>query len=392
MQSSVNQLTAGKRHARRQSYGKIMPISSLLNNLIGSSTLKLSSDERESRSLVQPNNTPSSSSPPSPLPTPVTHSFEPFALNNSSNRVNERSDSGSDSAKNISESTLDIIKHEKLMDQPIQSDHNHGIDEQATINSIDLDNLDKAFLKCVNYRHSMTGDIEPLEIPPNAKEDPEDDIDRVLVRDECASCLICSNKAAIKHDLMNVLCKKLCDDSCNTSTKTCQSNGNDGNDEDDGIATVNSNASTVECVDDPLPIDGCGAESPSIKRSSNNSRQEFLASMLESEVEVNDSDNDASNHQTHDNAADHEIQFNSDGSRIVPLTVENLKQFNNDYFREKLAIAEALANTSMMTSPAAKRRLAARKIEMSLNTPDFVYDPENAEYIPPKELLMYLVR
>lgn len=380
MQSSVNQLTvAGKRHARRQSYGKIMPISSLLNNLIGSSTLSSSSlsDEREIRSLVQPNNNDTPSPPLSPV-----HTFEPLALNNNNNnRVNERSDSG-DSAQNINESTLNFIRHKNLMEQPNQS----GIDEPKAATNIDLD---KAFLKCVNYRHSLTGDIQPLEIPPNAKYDAEDDIDRVLDRDdtdECASCLICSNKAPIKHNLLNVLCKKLCDDSCNTSTKTCQSNGNDDDDDD---AAVKSDASTAECVDETGTKDE--SSSQFVKRSSNCSRQEFLASMLESNI------NDKNEDKMHEDITDHHNDddgddSDSDGSHIVPLTVENVEQFNHDYFREKLAIAEALANTSMMTSSAAKGRLAARKIEMSLNTPDFVYDPENAEYIPPKELLMYLMR
>lgn len=402
MQSSVNQLAAvaGKRHARRQSYGKIMPISSLLNNLIGGSSTLLSSasslsDERETTcSPVQSNKTPS------PPLSPAIHAFEPLALrnnNNSSNRVNERSDSG-DSAKNTSDPPLNFIKRDKLTEQSNQARAN-GIDESAATIVSDVD-LDKAFLKCVNYRHSLTGGIEPLEVPANAKEDPEDDIDRVLVGEnddtgECAAtCLICSNKTTMKHNLMNVLCKKLCDDSCNTSTKTCQSNG-----DDDATSTAKSDASTAECVDESLSIDEIRVKtespSPSVKRSSNCSRQEFLASMLESDNDENRMPDDRPAAIAIDHHNDHDVdddEFNSDGSRIAPLTVENLKQFNNDYFREKLAIAEALANTSMMTSPAAKRRLAARKIEMSLNTPDFVYDPENAEYIPPKELLMYLVR
>lgn len=76
----------------------------------------------------------------------------------------------------------------------------------------------------------------------------------------------------------------------------------------------------------------------------------------------------------------------------APLTIENLKQFNKTFLLGKSAIAEALANRSAMTSPAGHSRLAAHKIELSLNTPDFVYDVENAEYIPPKDLLMYLLR
>lgn len=55
-------------------------------------------------------------------------------------------------------------------------------------------------------------------------------------------------------------------------------------------------------------------------------------------------------------------------------------------------MAEALAQATMMTPTAARRRLAARKMEMNINDPDFVYDKENNEYIPPKDLLLYLVR
>lgn len=419
MQSSVNQLAgAGKRHVRRQSYGKIMPISSILNNLIGSSTLLPSSssslsDERETRSLVQPNETSPSSPPVSPQPRSPRHSFEPLALNKNTNRVNERSDSD-DSAKNTSDATLNFIRHEKLIEQSNQSgttttanndddDDDDGIIDEPSAIAINID-VDKAFLKCVNYRHSLTGDIPPLEIPPNANDDPEDDIDRVLIRDksdDCASCLICSNKAPIKHNLMNVLCKKLCDDSCNSSIKACGSIGDDDDEDiDDGVATGKSDASTVECVDEPLPMDddnNTKTESPSVKRSSTCSRQEFLASMLETDANEKDENKTnesvtADDHHDDDVNDDDKDMDSSEGSHIAPLTVDNLEKFNHNYFREKLAIAEALANTSMMTSPAAKRRLAARKIEMSLNTPDFVYDPENAEYIPPKELLMYLVR
>lgn len=62
-------------------------------------------------------------------------------------------------------------------------------------------------------------------------------------------------------------------------------------------------------------------------------------------------------------------------------------------FREKLAVADALARTSMMTSPAAKRRLAARKIEMDINADAFNNaTDEDFDYVPPKQLLLYLVR
>lgn len=73
-------------------------------------------------------------------------------------------------------------------------------------------------------------------------------------------------------------------------------------------------------------------------------------------------------------------------------TKENI--FNNEKTAqdpiEKLKVSEALVRTSMMTSPAAYRRLAARKIEMELNAA--AEHAEDNEYVPPRELLMFLVR
>lgn len=315
-----------------------MPISSLLNNLIGSSaTIETAENERTAAdcSLLPP-------------------SFSALAMNS---RVNERSDG--DSMKNVTDLTVNFITHEKLANQH---------DKQPTEAPAIEINVDKTFLKCINYHSHDSIESVPDAVASDAKVDPEDNIERVLGASGDAPCLICTNKAPVKHSLMNVLCKKLCDDSCNTSTKTCQSL--------DDIVTQQSDQSADHEIE--VGADSGDAKVPVeiVLQRSNSSRQEFLASMLEPVPNLNDID--------HEN--DRDIPL------VAPLTIENLKQFNNDYFREKLAIAEALTNTSMMTSPAAKRRLAARKIEMSLNTPDFVYDPENAEYIPPKELLMYLVR
>lgn len=69
----------------------------------------------------------------------------------------------------------------------------------------------------------------------------------------------------------------------------------------------------------------------------------------------------------------------------------DLSQFENEkqtreYFRKKLAIFEA----SMKTPMAANRRLAVRKIEMEGGFGE--QEMENDECIPPKQLLMYLVR
>lgn len=70
----------------------------------------------------------------------------------------------------------------------------------------------------------------------------------------------------------------------------------------------------------------------------------------------------------------------------------DLSQFENEqqtreYFRKKLAIFEA----SMKTPMAANRRLAARRIEMEGGFGG-EQEMENDECIPPKQLLMYLVR
>lgn len=53
--------------------------------------------------------------------------------------------------------------------------------------------------------------------------------------------------------------------------------------------------------------------------------------------------------------------------------------------KDSLALAERLAQASLMTSPAARRRLQARHVELGLGD-----DPGG--YVPPKHLLLYLVR
>lgn len=71
---------------------------------------------------------------------------------------------------------------------------------------------------------------------------------------------------------------------------------------------------------------------------------------------------------------------------------------NRQEYHERLAVAEALSRTSMMTSPAARRRLAARKVEIDLmagnghGNEDEGYWDEDFDYVPPKQLLMYMVR
>lgn len=75
-------------------------------------------------------------------------------------------------------------------------------------------------------------------------------------------------------------------------------------------------------------------------------------------------------------------------------TQELRARFDIKEFRGQLAVAEALARASMLTSPAAKRRLKARKIEFELDPEDSNnrQNEDERDYIPPKELLLYLVR
>ncbi|KAF6201467.1 hypothetical protein GE061_003858 [Apolygus lucorum] len=52
--------------------------------------------------------------------------------------------------------------------------------------------------------------------------------------------------------------------------------------------------------------------------------------------------------------------------------------------RDSYNVAESLARADLMTSPAARRRLQARRIELGLG--------EHPGFVPPKHLLLYLVR
>lgn len=61
--------------------------------------------------------------------------------------------------------------------------------------------------------------------------------------------------------------------------------------------------------------------------------------------------------------------------------VNNARVVSMHDIRESLAVAERLASAAMMTSPAARRRLAARRCELP-----------TCGYVPPKQLLLYLVR
>ncbi|GAB0089999.1 hypothetical protein DMENIID0001_046300 [Sergentomyia squamirostris] len=54
-------------------------------------------------------------------------------------------------------------------------------------------------------------------------------------------------------------------------------------------------------------------------------------------------------------------------------------------------LADAITKTSMLTSPAARRRLAARKMEMDANAYISGHQ-DDLDYVPPRDLLIYLVR
>ncbi|KAF5272703.1 hypothetical protein FQA39_LY07730 [Lamprigera yunnana] len=62
--------------------------------------------------------------------------------------------------------------------------------------------------------------------------------------------------------------------------------------------------------------------------------------------------------------------------------------FEEDDMRSSLVLAETLAKASLMTSPAAKRRLAARSAEFKFGH----VDEASGSYVPPRQLLLYLVR
>uniref|UniRef100_A0A1B6CCY4 Nocturnin n=1 Tax=Clastoptera arizonana TaxID=38151 RepID=A0A1B6CCY4_9HEMI len=75
---------------------------------------------------------------------------------------------------------------------------------------------------------------------------------------------------------------------------------------------------------------------------------------------------------------DSNVNITDDEDDIMP-------NLNLEHIKASLEIAESLAKASLMTSPAAKRRLQARKMELGLVD-------DSAGYIPPKHLLLYLVR
>ncbi|KAK3918693.1 Nocturnin [Frankliniella fusca] len=87
-------------------------------------------------------------------------------------------------------------------------------------------------------------------------------------------------------------------------------------------------------------------------------------------------------------------------SRVTALVAESLGVGDSEVsalMRESLAVAERLAAASLMTSAAAKRRLQARSIELGASAPDAGlgfggFSGLAEEYVPPRALLLYLVR
>lgn len=244
--------------------------------------------------------------------------------------------------------TTKFIEQEKFGEQSDQLEP-----ESKQINANDLGNM---FEKCLNYHHHENAN-EVNNVNPIVARDT-DDIDKYLPNSRDKPCLICnvSARQTNNDELANVvnqpikeLCEALCNDKCKTST---------------------AEAST------PTQAAITNENSGKILSRSDSSRQEFLASMLQEATTLVEAPKPP--------AVDDKIAGET-------VAVDSLEEVNNK-IRDKLNVADALANTSMLTTPTAKRRLAARQMEMNLNSADFVYDSENADYIPPKELLMYLVR
>lgn len=71
---------------------------------------------------------------------------------------------------------------------------------------------------------------------------------------------------------------------------------------------------------------------------------------------------------------------------------ENRKNPNLIQLHDKLAMSETLAQNSMLMSPAAKRRLMARKLELLMKSDELERSNNEEDYIPPMDVLMYLVR
>lgn len=321
-------------HVRRQSYGKIMPISTLLSNLIAT------------QSAPTPNTSLSSANDST--------NRLPFDAITMPLTVNERSD-----AMPTIIATTDFIPAATSSERPVAN---------------------VQFLKCINYqrRESCPDEEEPIEIA-DATHDSEDDIDRLLANKRILLCKQQEEASSFSTDSsydgddtnrLQLLCGNLYDKGSNLSMIACQSS--DMNGEPSNRITTDF-PSDLSCDSDNAPFDDQSTASPL------SDSQKFLSSMLGGEQTESPTD-------SVDWAGVH-----NDSGNISPLTEGNLKQFNDNQLKEKQKLNELLTNESMVNSAAVRLRLAARKLEMDLllaeaagKTPD--------EYIPPRELLMHVVR
>lgn len=325
-------------HARRQSYGKVTPISALLSNFIAIET------------APTPNTPPTSPTSPrarpafgSPLAVPV--------------KVNERSD-----ATPTILATIDFLAAEMGSVRPPSS---------------------VQFLKCVNYqrRASCPDDEEAAEIA-DATRDTEDDIDRLLTA--------ASEKVRLEQQPVNPSPSHSANASAHgDEMKRLQLPGGNAYDK------VSNTSSLMVCISSDMETEpssrlsaefssdsSCGSDMKELSNQSTASpmsgRVKFLTNMLQTDL--------ADKAIAADDAADA-----VDAADIMPLTEHNLKQFEANCSHEKRALDQLLTNEPLMNSAAVRLRLAARKLEMDLMSAEAAGKSPD-EYVPPRELVMHVVR
>lgn len=116
------------------------------------------------------------------------------------------------------------------------SQHEISIEQNKEHTSIEIIDLDKTFLKCVNYQlHDKNSDSKGVDNTESRKNIDKNYTDRiVMINAPNVAFKICNNKEKLLtanqtfdfQQTLSVLCEKLCYGSCNTSTKTCQSTDN----------------------------------------------------------------------------------------------------------------------------------------------------------------------
>lgn len=423
-------------HNRRPSFGKAMPISSLLMDLSGSPQRNahdcISKDGLSPREEAQP---------------------VVFTFGHGAPRYG-------DDARHLTDLTNSFIGHEKVT----------GIAHRQT----SVEPKQPVFLKCLHYRHlDETASVDKTDIENNANIAGDD-------KNNTKPCLTCNAneniqlgydlKASDSYEPLVELCEALCDGNCTKTHPPSYSRSN--SERQEFLASMLYDAQKAVIVEPVLmkstivepevkaieseskcktiepelvneqadksqdPVDLITKDDLEHLKTELHIREEetnpsemgfqtmnsFDRSPIVTEPDDSDADddepivrrrfdpidmdsNDTEPSVTDPNEREPIITYPDDTEDLIrfdddddaatsdsQLTIENLAKFDQEYFRNKLAVAEALAQATMMTSPAVTRRLAARKIEMDIADPDFVYDKENGEYIPPKQLLLYLVR